>query len=617
MAIENLRSNTTMDAVMDALYALSSSIFACTVSCSVWISWWFTQWAIISFLYKCYNVYRGRESFFELDKKNLFFGLACTALFFFALSSFLWAKDPDVAFSFTHKRMSPLAMITLFMILIPKRVPVKLLMQAYIVGSFLFIFNDLYSIIKNGLEHDIKFFYYNYPHFKHVIIECWEQKINHVHTGPTLFSALFVIVYLLKTYESTVFEKIFYGLYVVVAMPFVLFDCSRACILGFLISFIFLAATHLKLSARKNVLMICGFIAIFVLFLLIPSRFSESVRQVIFEHNFEDPRFFIWSSLLKAAGKVPFLGYGASNEISHYYEAFRSNGCDWCATAGFGSHNQFIGFFYELGIIGVVLFVAVIVLYVKNFVYKGKYKIITLPFIVMFVVSSCFDNAMQSYYATMSFMFFPFLACVKEEKTVDMPKFTHAAVDLSIAIFLVWCGVSVYKIVDYIKKDPEIVVSDLRHFRLRNSQIRGLNIPKDLLKDAYYIVSRKSHTDMWYESFFRFSSLWARVKSGSKHNLSFDYYVSEDYPGYEINITTQRVSKFVDLEYGKVTNISNPPFSTTHTVDVSKKMEWLHCEVPINGGEQYVRLEIPKTDVYMIHRMDGYVIIKNVKVEKK
>lgn len=615
MAFERLKSENTLDTVMDAAYALSSSIFACTVSCSVWISWWFTQWAVVTLLYKIYNVIRKRETLFEFNKRSLIFCLFCLMLFFFALSSSLWAEDPDVAFSFSHKKMSPLAMIVVLIFVMPKRVPVKLLLQSYIVGSFLFVFNDLYSIIKNGLEHDVKFFYYSASNFKSIIIECWERRINHVYTGTTLMSVFFVIFYLVKTYKSSVCEKILYISYFFIAFPFILFDCSRACILGFLISLVLFVLTYAKLSKKKLSLMILGLMALFAVLMLIPSRFSESVIQLLVNHQFNDPRIQVWDSLIKAADKVPFLGYGASNQMSHLYEAYIANGQKWCATSGLGTHNQFIGFFYELGFIGLALFLCVIVSYIIIFVRKSQYKFITLPFITMFVVSSCFDNAMQSFYATMGLMFFPFICSVKEEKQLEIPKQVYIAVEVSFLAFIVWCGVSVYRIVDYIKSDPSIVVSDLRHFRLRRSQIRRLGLSDELASNIYYFVSSSSYTDMWYESFYKFSSMIARVKSGSNHKLSFDYYVSEDYSGYKLRISTQRTCNFSSIKSGSVTEISNPPYFMSHYLNVNEREKWNHEEITINGGEHYIRLEIPKSDVYMIHRMKGYVIIKNLKIE--
>lgn len=617
MAFERLKSENTLDTVMDAAYALSSSIFACTVSCSVWISWWFTQWAVVTLLYKIYNVIRKRESLFEFNKKSMIFCLFCLMLFFFALSSSLWAKDPDVAFSFSHKKMSPLAMIVVLILAMPKRVPVKLLLQSYIVGSFLFVFNDLYAVIKNGLEHDVKFFYYYGTNIKSVIIECWERHINHVYTGPTLMSAFFVIFYLLKTYKNSIYEKILYVSYILIAFPFILFDCSRACILGFLISLVLLVLTYSKLSIKKLSLMILGLMVLFGVLMLIPSRFSESVIQLLVNHQFNDPRIYVWDSLIKAADKVPFLGYGASNQLSHYYDAYIANGQKWCATSGFGSHNQFIGFFYELGFIGLALFLCVIVSYIIIFVRKSQYRVITLPFIAMFIVSSCFDNAMQSFYATMGLMFFPFICSVKEEKQLETPKQVYIAVEMFFLVFVIWCGVSVYRIVDYIKSDPSIVISDLRHFRLRRSQIRRIGLSDELASNIYYFVSSSSYTDMWYESYYKFSSMIARVKSGSKHKLSFDYYVSEDYSGYKIKISTQRTSNFTSIKSGNVTEMSNPPYSTSNFINVKEREKWKHFEVTINGGEQYIRLEIPKSDAYMIHRMKGYIIIKNLKIEKK
>lgn len=219
------------------------------------------------------------------------------------------------------------------------------------------------------------------------------------HGSLLLWVPIFLGLYFPKPFESN-FNTIVHGFF----SSTLLFSAKSSALLAY-ISF-FLQKIFSKSKAIAIGILSSALIVIFLF-----NESSNFLEKSLFA------RIFIWQSCLEASVKKFFLGYGFGN-FAIDFSTLRNINENWGSRADqfvFHGHSVLCHYFFELGIVGVLLLIAFLVL-----VYQ-RAKIIFVPLVFIFLIDASLVSLSQFLIA--SLILAPFLIENSKELPTPLMKF--------------------------------------------------------------------------------------------------------------------------------------------------------------------------------------------------
>lgn len=143
---------------------------------------------------------------------------------------------------------------------------------------------------------------------------------------------------------------------------------------------------------------------------------AKNETQLIFEQNNrgEIPtltsigaRWYMWMKSVELVQERPVFGWGLGSHGIKWCE--KAPGPEWCQVGDTTPHNQFIFFAVELGIIGLIFFLFVLVSLFWAGWQGGKYKPLMMGFIVIFIGDSMVNASLWN---SREYNFFILMMCL-------------------------------------------------------------------------------------------------------------------------------------------------------------------------------------------------------------
>lgn len=297
--------------------------------------------------------------------------------------------------------------------------------KSFVIGTFIssciLLFSNFhnYYLFKNKifvLERDILSYDFTYHVFASVL------GFHPVFYG---FYIVFALIIILE--NKTLFHNIMRAFIVLLLAICLLFLNSRSpfLLLAIYIVFYIIRLAFLCIKQRKGRFKLFGMIIIMLLFSIGTSRllkrtylYDRISNQIIWElsenkgtsysGNYKnDSRWSRWKAIYQQGMERPFIGYGSGSEDRIVLKAYEQDGLEYALKAEYGPHNQYLSFFIEYGLIGVVLFLYFLCF---NIIENIKTKNVTFLFLFCIIgIGSLFDSIL---YRNMAIIFFSFFASI-------------------------------------------------------------------------------------------------------------------------------------------------------------------------------------------------------------
>lgn len=108
-----------------------------------------------------------------------------------------------------------------------------------------------------------------------------------------------------------------------------------------------------------------------------------------------DPRVSIYKSAVIHASEVPFVGLGIGQQKQFMLDNYEDDNYRLGLQRGFNTHNQYIGTYFELGIIGLLLLLAAFISI--PFCFTGRARHIGLLFCLMYLINMFTDDVFERF----------------------------------------------------------------------------------------------------------------------------------------------------------------------------------------------------------------------------
>ena len=271
---------------------------------------------------------------------------------------------------------------------------------------FFFCSSLVYSFITFYL-----FQVYRHPKFKVKDANFFRNAIEDIPfigEHPIYLSIFIAIAILLgTTFYKREKAKLAYNALIVIfqliLLVFLILIMSKGVILAFVLAFIVLISKKFK---SKYLLI---FLALIALFAILPSEnnrfkelFNNSTYNSFTGENSTNIRLNVLECSYDLAVKKPFLGYGVGDiqdELSKCYSEKEFN----FGSVRYNSHNQFLFVWLSNGIIGLLLFILLLLFYLKVAIKNKDYLMLSV--LVLYSVVFLFENVLSRQSGVIFFSF--------------------------------------------------------------------------------------------------------------------------------------------------------------------------------------------------------------------
>lgn len=185
-----------------------------------------------------------------------------------------------------------------------------------------------------------------------------------------IFVSSLPLIYLLMNMERKIVNKIIPIITMIIAIISIILTKSRGGLLGLIVMFISILLMKMDLNkVRFNLTKILTLCAILLIFMIASSNaYWERMRTITEGSDQGSGRVSLWLRALEMTQEKMFLGVGIKNFTSSYgyrlkYKRFRNTPSrdEWTPNAWATAHNSYILVAAELGLIGVILFIATLI----------------------------------------------------------------------------------------------------------------------------------------------------------------------------------------------------------------------------------------------------------------
>ncbi len=362
-----------------------------------------------------------------------------TAIFFIAfLSGFMVLGDVSVGINQLGKKIfyliTPIIVCFLSKENIDRTIKYSLkgLFYGCLACSIILVFHNFYEYYLTRpffyLDKDIFNFYYTSYNFTRIL------KIHPTYLGSYFVLALVYLLNILfiqkKHYKTAILilTLIFYTFTIVFLNARIIYG------LTFLV-FVFFFIRSARILYRKSKFLSFSLPLLFIAMVVIgynalnktyvASRLTEELKwelsnEVGTEYSYNrkgDSRFARWKSGISVIKKKPILGHGLHSEKGVLVKEYKINGMQASIVNRYDSHNQFISFFIQFGLIGLVI----IVYFISNFYFAFKTKNVIYFALIFIIFSICLvENYLNMNAGVLFVAFFSsvFLAQEKNSKSL-------------------------------------------------------------------------------------------------------------------------------------------------------------------------------------------------------
>lgn len=225
---------------------------------------------------------------------------------------------------------------------------VSYILNSYIIATFFIsTFGIIQYFTKIGLDE--KFIYDTSKYA--VALRITSTLDNSNSLGAYLIIVIFPLI-MMGIYEKSISRKVIYIITSALALITIVLTFSRNTWLGILIGTMLLIIMY----NRKFILLFLAGLGAGVLLPSVRSRLAD------FNKVLDDPRVNIWKLAVKMIKDHPILGVGNGNFYNQYGEYVkRYPQLQYNSYTKFYAHNSYLKVFSELGVIGIVPFIALII----------------------------------------------------------------------------------------------------------------------------------------------------------------------------------------------------------------------------------------------------------------
>ncbi len=417
---------------LDVLYRWLSCFFALSIALPRPLSTWvFSIWGLSTLGIIIYDSIGGKHPFKRLGREDLPC-LLLLALSLLGLVSAGVAEHPDFVFRKTFGPRFSLIVLPLFALLLRRAVDTRDMLKCFVVGNALSIalsvgfvalsmatctspYNVFWGLSSAAFEL--------YRDFFSNFTEVCTGFTHRTYSGLNILLSYAAIAYLVNGRSLSKREAFVWILYLAVSLAFLLLNNSRIITLCLPLLGISLWLCGVRITRRKC--LIGGGIILLVtaVLLLLPTR----LNQLLMEGGLggmlaNDPRAEIWPSVWELIQAKPLIGYGLDNIESPLVSLYLERGFKEGVACAYAPHNEYLGEWAQMGILGVLLLVAILLFWAISS--KKKDRILIYPVVLAFSVVFLTESLLDRYMGCLSFAFFLFLThgIHEEEENPGMGK---------------------------------------------------------------------------------------------------------------------------------------------------------------------------------------------------
>ncbi len=230
--------------------------------------------------------------------------------------------------------------------------------------------------------------------------------VSPLEVHPSYFAVLIVIflsaIIINDNFKKIRENKLKFGLLI---FPYFLFLIETSSRIGIITFFIILLVYSIKKIKLKGLFLMLGLFFLIVFFSLkfdyLGSKFSKILS---WDGEIKIERYYRWVEILKVFNKEEklFLGVGSGDTQKVYESAYIIGHFDLALDNNYNAHNQYLEFLVSNGVLGLVVYVIVFVV----FWHKTRLNNETLSFFVVFLLFSISESFFERSQGVLIFSFF-------------------------------------------------------------------------------------------------------------------------------------------------------------------------------------------------------------------
>ena len=603
------------DQVIDLLFCISSIIFAFAIPFQFKFTPWIAHWFFAVLIFKIYYVLRGKEKIISFNLKDSIAILSLGGFGVWALLSTHWSLHPEHTNKLAINWLSSLLIIPGIYIFSSKRLPITLMMKAFVCGCTALIIYALTDLTETALNGNIRFYFSaRIEIMRHIEAVTY----HHIYLGFIIAVSLFISSKFLFNSKTPVWEKLFYITHSILALFLLAIDNSRIVTLAIFISVLLFFVYQINKNKKLGLLLLIVFAILIITFIVFPTRLGETVIKIAESGDADDPRFHIWRSLLTGLKDVPFLGYGYSAVDDVYADLFQKSECWFALSSHYSTHNQFMEAFFTLGYIGLTFIVTFLI---GIGILLKKYKSMSLAsMLILLLVSMTFEIPFcYGFSIPLLIAWFTFCHSCKTDMNYNLPKITFVIPTIVTIVFAGIIAKNTYKSVEKYSSKSQIETTSYSHSKFTK---KGLKKNKISDKDIDMIICKgESGTIHTLKDFALDIRDYAYTNTTDTLIFTTDYFISKDFSVEKITIAVQQLltnkincEKEIDLNERDVWKSDSLIITPAQTKVVNLKTNQIEIR-PAKTTPSKLFLQAKLNNAKTFNDMRGYALFRNMKIE--
>lgn len=603
------------DQVIDLLFCISSVIFAFAIPFQFKFTPWIAHWFFAVLIFKIYYVLRGKEKIISINPKESIAILSLGGFGVLALLSTHWSLHPEITNKLAINWLSSLLIIPGIYIFSCKRLPITLMMKAFVCGCTALIIYALTDLTETALNGYIKFYFSaRIEIMRHIEAVTY----HHIYFGFIVAVSLFISSKFLFESKTPVWEKIFYIAHSILALFLLAIDNSRIVTLAIFISVLVFFVYQINKNKKLGLLLLIIFVILIITFIVFPTRLGETVIKIAESGDADDPRFHIWRSLLSGLKDVPFLGYGYSAVDGVYADLFQKSECWFALSSHYSTHNQFMEAFFTLGYIGLTF---IITFLIGICILLKKYKSMSLAsMLILLLVSMTFEIPFcYGFSIPLLIAWFTFCHSGKTDMNYNLPKLTFVIPTIVTIVFSGIIAKDSYKSVEKYSSKSQIETTNYSNSKFTKKGLKKNNVSD---KDIDMIICKgESGTIHTLKDFALDIRDYAYINTTDTLIFTTDYFISKDFSAEKIVMAVQQLftsriygEKELDLNERDVWKSDSLIIVPAQTKVVHLKTNQIEIR-PAKATSSKLFLQAKLNNAKTFNDMSGYALFRNMKIE--
>lgn len=405
----------------EALHSGEVSFYTCVISTALTGLYvrWVPPFMIAMVIFRYFEI-DYKKTFVDLSRKSTVLMLLFASLLLWQLIGLIQADSLSLGIERIYKRVSLLLLpLALFNPSEKIRIQIKLLLKIFAVSLLVYFIYCLLMALHNSLSLiNGKLVFNQYDEL--YTYESFFTGLRLVSGAHPSYVAMYSVLALLISVDN-IFDitqnfrnKFLWSIASIGYVIFIVLLSSRAGIIAGMISlplFIFFRIKKRRNSRWILLSIIVSTLGAFVILAMNNSRIMYSLEDVannkIRKVLSEDIRFTIWRSAWVVIKAHPLTGVGTGNASTDLKNEFIKLGYSQGLYEDMNAHNQFLEILLENGIIGLIIFLALI----SYMMYIGmsEHNEFLLVFLLMTVIFFIFESMLNRVAGVMFFPLFAFL----------------------------------------------------------------------------------------------------------------------------------------------------------------------------------------------------------------